>query len=244
MMKEIFKSGVGLFGKLIVVNIMCFFLVVSISVLCSAAFTENTGYIAYGTKEGSEEAVELYTYNYSDGEDTKRAEYEAQGYTITESTVKSPLSKTGNTVFLTVTQTFCICLLVAFVYPNFWNMGTKDSNLVHFKHKKEDKFKGFKAGSIAVVPSVLLLLFLAVTKSGFSAKFPVVIYKFLNSSVYSFIQLASGNASTFGELGIGAIIVYFLLIAIVPLTAFAGYMLGYKNISLSEKFIYKKNKTK
>jgi hypothetical protein len=28
----------------------------------------------------------------------------------------------------------------------------------------------------------------------------------------------------------------------IPLSAFSGYLLGYKNISLSEKFIYKKNK--
>ena len=242
-MKEILKSGVGLFGKLIIVNIMCFFLVVSISVLCSAAFTENVGYIAYGVKEGSEESVELYTYNYADGEDTKKAEYEAQGYTITESTVKSPLSKTGNAVFLTVTQLFSLCLLIAFVYPNFWNMGTRDSNLVHFKHKKEDKLKGLKAGSVAIVPSVLLLLFLSITKSGLSANFPVVLYKFLNSSVYSFIQMASFDASSFGDLNFGSIIIFFLLIAIVPVTSFVAYLLGYKNISLGEKFIYKKNKT-
>ena len=243
-MKEIFKSGVGLFGKLIIVNIMCFFIVISISVLCSAAFTENVGYIAYGVKEGSEESVELYTYNYADGEDTKREEFEAQGYTITESSVRSPLSKTGNTVFLTVTQLFCLSLLIAFIYPNFWSMGTKDSNLVHFKHKKEDKFKGLKAGSIAVVPSVLLLLFLCITKSGISATFPVVLYKFLNSSVYAFIQLGSGNATTFSDLSIGSIIIFFLLIAIIPITSYVAYLLGYKNISLGEKFIYKKNKTK
>ena len=48
-MKENFKTGAKLFLKLIVVNIMCFFVVMSFSVLATAAFTKNVGYKAYGT---------------------------------------------------------------------------------------------------------------------------------------------------------------------------------------------------
>lgn len=243
-MKEIFKSGTRLFGKLIVVNIMCFFLVISMSVLGTAVFTENIGYIAYGTLEGSEESVKLYEHYTADGEDTKRAEYEAQGYTITESSVRSQISETGNKIFLTVTQVFCLLLLISFIYPTFWQMGTKDSNLVHFKHKKEDRLKGFKAGFIAIVPSVLLLLFLTVTKSGISGNFPVALYKFMNSSVYSFVNAAAGNATAFGQLSVLSIFVFLLLMLIVPIVAGAAYLLGYKNISLGEKFVYKKNKNK
>lgn len=243
-MKEIFKSGVSLFGKIIVVNIMCFFLVVSLTVLSTAVFTKNIGYVAYGTLEGSEESVKLYEHYTADGDDNKRAEYEEKGYDITESSIRSQISDTGNTVFLTVTQILCLLLLIAFIYPNFWQMGTKDSNLVHFKHKKEDKFKGLKAGLIAIIPAAALLLFLAVTMNNISANFPTVLYKFMNSSVYTFIQLATGNTATFGELSVVAIIVFFLLLLIVPLVAWIAYLLGYKNISLGEKFIYKKNKTK
>ena len=46
-MKENFKTGAKLFLKLIVVNIMCFFVVMSFSVLATAAFTKNVGYKAY-----------------------------------------------------------------------------------------------------------------------------------------------------------------------------------------------------
>jgi len=243
-MKEIFKSGAGLFGKLIIVNIMCFFLVISLSVLCTAAFTENIGYIAYGTKEGSEESVELYKHYTADGDDTQREKFEDEGYTITESNIRSEISSTGNKVFLIVTQVLCLMLLIAFIYPKFWNMGTRDSNLVHFKHKKEDKLKGLKAGSIAIIPPVLLLLFLAVTKSGLSASFPIVLYKFMNSSVYSLVHVAAGSATKFSELSIVAILIMFVLLLIIPATAYVAYMLGYKNISLGEKFIYKKNKAK
>ena len=78
-MKENFKTGAKLFLKLIVVNIMCFFVVMSFSVLSTAAFTKNVGYKAYGTSSDSSEPQELYTYYYAEGEDTKKAEYEGQG---------------------------------------------------------------------------------------------------------------------------------------------------------------------
>ena len=50
-MKEILKDGGKLFLKTIVVNIMCFFLVISFSVLTTAAFSKNIGYTAYGRRQ-------------------------------------------------------------------------------------------------------------------------------------------------------------------------------------------------
>lgn len=241
-MKEIFKGGASLFGRLIIINIMCFFLAISFSVLCTAAFTQVIGYTAYGTLKDSKESVQLYEHYTSDGEDLKRAEYEAQGYTITESKIRSQVSPVGNRVYLAATQICCLVMLVSFIYPGFWQMGTKDSNLVHFKHKPEDKLKGLKCGLIAIIPSVLLLLFLTVTSKGISSSFPTVLYKFIHSSLYSFIQLAVSGSATFGELSVGAILLLFLLLLAVPLISCAAYLLGYKNISLGEKFIYKKNK--
>lgn len=241
-MKEILKCAVSLFGKLIMVNIMCFFLVISLSVLSTAVFTQNIGYTAYGTLEGSDESVKLYEHYTADGEDTLRADYEAKGYTITESKLRSEISGVGNAVFLTVSQLCCFMLLASFIYPKLWEMGTKDSNLVHFKHKNEDVFKGLKAGLAAVVPSVAVLLFLAVTSGGISSKFPIVIYKFANSSFYTFIHLIVGKATVFGELSFVSFILLFIISAIVPLISFIAYYLGYKNISVGEKFIYKKNK--
>ena len=65
-MKEILKMGLAQFGKLILINVMCFFIVISISVLVTAAFTENIGYKAFGTTSDSSESVELYEYFYKD----------------------------------------------------------------------------------------------------------------------------------------------------------------------------------
>ncbi len=237
-MKELIKNSVSLFGRTIIIDIMCFFLVISLSVLITAAFSENIGYKAIGTSSEAEQGVELYEHYYKDGEDLKRAEYEENGYTIQESKIRSSVTKTGNTVFLVVSGLFCTILLVCFIYPKFWEMGTKDSNLVHFKHKQEDKFKGLKAGLIAIIPSLILLVVMAFVLPNTQT----ALYKFLNCSVYTFAELIIGSAKTFKDINILQFLGLAVLKAFVPLTAYAAYLLGYKNISLGEKFIYKKTK--
>lgn len=237
-MKELFKTSLGLFGRIVTINIMCFFIVISFSVLVTAAFSENIGYTAIGTSSESKESVELYKHYYKDGVDTKKADYEAEGYTITESKIRSEVSKTGDNVFLVVVAFFCTMILVAFLYPKFWQMGTKDSNLVHFKHKPEDKLKGLKCGLIAIIPSCLLLLvFYFILRD-----MPIVIYKFLNSGTYAFIELIVGKSVSFAKLNVFKVVLLFLLNLLIPLITYVSYLLGYKNISISEKLIYKKSK--
>lgn len=241
-MSEIIKKGASLFGRIVVINIMCFFVVISMSVLCTAAFTQNIGYTAYGVKEDNEEPKELYKYYNSEGEDLKKAEYEALGYKITTQKIRSQMSDTGNAVFLWVSQLFCISILIAFIYPSLWHLGTKDSNLVHFKHKKEDVLKGLKIGGVAVIPPVLLWIAMVALSGSVFKNFPVVGYKFLNSSYYSIIQAISGKAVYVSELSVVQFILLFLVLMIVPAVSTAAYLLGYKNISLSERLIYNKNR--
>ena len=237
-MKEIIKTSLSLFGRTIVIDIMCFFMVISLSVLITAAFSENIGYIALGTTSESEQSVELYRHYYEDGDDTKRAEYEENGYTITESKIRSKVSKMGNAVFLAVSGIFCTVLLVCFIYPKFWQMGTKDSNLVQFKHKTEDKLKGLKCGLIAIIPGIILLIVMAFV----IPESQTALYKFLNCSVYTFAELIIGSCKAFKEINILQFLGLALLKVLIPATAYAAYLLGYKNISLGEKFIYKKTK--
>lgn len=239
-MNEIFKKGSVLFLKLLVAGIMCFFVIMSFSVLATAAFTENIGYKAYGTSAEGGESLELYTHYYSDGEDTLKAEYEDRGYTVTESSIRSEISGTGNAVFQTVVQIFCLLITLSFVYPDLWHIGTTDSNLVKFKHKAEDKLKGLKIGLIAVIPQYLLLICAAIAKFGLSSKLPAALLKFANASFYTFIQLIIGNAATLGELSAFRFALLWLLPLIIPAAACGSYYLGYRNISIGEKIVYKK----
>lgn len=239
-MKEILKCGGKLFFRIVVVNIMCFFIVISFSVLTTAAFTKNIGYKAYGTTSGSSEQEELYTYYYEDGDDTEKSAFEEDGYTVSTVSIRSQISKSGKIFFLVISQVFCILILCAFVYPDIWHNGTNDSNLVRFKHKKEDKLKGVKIGAFASIPSYLMLIFLVIAKLGAFPNFPTALYKFLNSSVYSFIEVILGGAVSVSELAVWRLALLFLLPLLIPAVAGTAYLLGYKNISVGEKLVYKK----
>lgn len=240
LMKEILKGGGKLFLRTVIVNIMCFFIVISFSVLTTAAFSKNIGYKAYGTTSGSTEQTELYTYYYEDGDDTQKSAYEEDGYTVSTVSIRSEISKSGNILYLVISQLFCILILCGFIYPNFWHDGTNDSNLVKFKHKREDKFKGVKIGAVAAIPNYLALIFLVIAKLGALPDFPMVLYKFLNSSVYSFIEVILGGAVAVSNLDLWRLLLLFLLPLIIPAIAGVSYILGYKNISVGENLVYKK----
>lgn len=242
LMKEILKGGGKLFLKTIAINLMCFFIVVSFSVLSTAAFTKNIGYTAYGTTSDSSEPIKLYTYYFEDGEDTQKSDYEEEGYTVSTNSIRSVLSNSGKAFFLIISQVFAFLLLCGFIYPEIWHNGTTDSNLVKFKHKNEDKFKGFKIGAVAAVPNYLFLVFLVIANLGVFPSFPVALYKFLNSSVYSFIDVIVGSAVAVSEIAVWRLALLFLLPLIIPAVSGVSYLLGYKNISVGEKFVYKKNK--
>ncbi len=239
-MKEVIKTAASLFLKLIIVNFMCAIVVLSITILANGFFAKQIGYTALGTKDGAEKSEALYTYRYSDGEDTQRAKYEADGYEITEYPLKE-LSDSGSNTTTAVAQVMCLMLLASFVYPVIWQIGIKDGNLVKFKHKSEDKLKGLKIGLITIIPALALLIFLFAA-GDLVSKLPLAIYKLINSSLYGFIDLADGNAIVFGDLNIFNYLFIAATQLVIPVISYFSYILGIKNISISEKIIYKKNK--
>ena len=241
-MKENFKTGAKLFLKLIVVNIMCFFVVMSFSVLATAAFLPKT----WGIRLTALQAIRasrrsFITYYHADGDDTKKAEYEGKGFTVSESKIRSEMTKGGTAAFLAVSQIFCILILFSFIYPNIWHIGTTDSNLVKFKHKAEDKLKGLKIGLIAVVPEYLFLLFVIIAKAGVSPKFPVVLLKFLNAAFYSLTQVICGSAAYVSELWVIRLYTFAFTAACNTGGKLCFIHFGPIRISLwGEKLIYKK----
>ena len=242
MKNEIIGNGAKLFLRWILINVMCFFVALSFQVLATAVFTQNIGYKVYGTLENEEKSVELYTHYSADGEDGQAAQYEEQGYVLKKLTIRSEMSRAGNIAFLTVTQIFCIMILIIFIYPNLWDLGTKDSNLVKFKHKAEDKYKGVKIGLIAVIPVYLVLILLCVMKGGLFPGFPVALYRLSHSAFYSLIGLMVGNALEIAGVAWWRMALLFLLPLLIPLFAGVSYYLGYRNFSIGEKLIYKKNR--
>ena len=241
-MKSTLKMGVKVFGKIILANVMSIITVVSLSFIVTAMFTENIGYQAFGTTSTSSESELLYEYYYENGEDTQLPEYEEQGYTVNQVSIRSGVSKTGNAVFLVLCALFCMSLVAILTYTLVWKEGNKDLNLARFDRIKYDKLKGVKIGLIAAAPSLVLLLVLSIGKSTFSSSFPVIFYQYLNAAFFAPMDLICGSAVAFGDLAIWQILLLLLVLLLIPAFSGFAYYIGYKDILLSDKLIYKKQK--
>lgn len=240
-MKEILKGGGKLFVRTVLINIMSFFVVMSLIFFGVTAFSEEVGYVAYGTKSETEESQKLYTYYNTDGEDTELLKYEQQGYTVTKSAIRE-VSKAKDTAILLVAQAFALGILICFVYPSLWDKGNADCNMVKIGQQKEDILKGLKIGCVAAVPSGLFYLFLAITKNNVSAKLPASIYKFATATFYPVNEFIVGKSDKLSDLSVLQLLLLALPLLALPIIAFIGYYLGYKGFSISEKLTYKKTK--
>ena len=250
-MNSILKKSVGVFGRTVFANVICCFVCITISALCTYLFTSDIGYTAYGTLASDSSTVtsssasreKLYEYRYSDGEDTKKAEYEAKGYTVETVKVRSDMKGGGQAAFLVIDQLASFVVLIMFIYGEIWHLGTTDNNKVHFGHIKEDKLKGLKIGLLSIIPAYLFNIVLIVFASGAYPKFALLIYKFMNCSLFGFVQAAIGNAVYAYELTPLNFVLLFAVHLVIPLLCAVAYILGYKEISLREKMIYKKKET-
>ncbi len=244
-MKDILKLSSKLYIRLIVISFLCFFIIMTIFAFGNSILSDTVGERVVGTKDGNSQT--LYVHYYADGEDTRQAEYEEQGYEISRVTEKA-MSAGDNTVTIIVAQLFSLGILTTFVYPYLWERGNKDINMVKIGKRQEDKLLGLKVGITASVPSLLAFLGLAFTKTTLSKGLMSSVYYVVNICFFPLYKLViegagqtvmSGNVAN-SDLAFWQLLIMFLLLLVLPATSAIGYYLGYKDISLGEKFIYKK----
>ena len=241
-MKDIIKNGVSIFFKLIVIVIMSGIFMMSITVLSTAAFTENIGYDAVVTDD-SGKIIDQYEYRTEQGKDKKIDSYEEKGYKVTKNGVRSDMTKTGVVVDYSVSILFSIIMIIAFCYNHLFIYGNKDFNLVKCGHVKEDKLKGLKIGLVASVPNFLFYIF-CVVLSVVKPKTSIALYKLPNFQYFKLLNLIMGKAQTLGEVSVISYVLTFLTLLIVPAICFGSYYLGYKDINIAEKLTYKKGNGK
>lgn len=244
-----FKNGMKLGGSLIIAAIISIFLVFSMNVICSALFTADIGYKAYVYEvETDGEALAEYEYFYTDndgdgkddGTDTLKEEYENQGYTVTTVKQRSTLTGMGKAVFLILSQVFAFVMVIAFASNASYKQGFKDSNLVNIGHTKKDMLKGLKIGLVGNIPFFALTVLMVVMAAGLAPAFRTVWYAFLSGHFYSLIMWIAGEVLTVGEISTFQYALLVLVQFIVPVISCVAYILGYKEINLFEKIMYKK----
>ncbi len=244
-MKEIITGGLKLYIRVFIISILSFFVVISIFAFSNAVFAEEVGEKVVVTK--GEEITETYIHYYADGEDTKQAELEKKGYTISKIKQKE-MSSGFNVLTVILAEGFALAILIAFVYPTLWDRGNKDLNFVKIGKASEDKLKGLKIGLVAAVPSFVMYAILIIGKFSFLKNMASSVYYLMNVIFFPIYKLifegTGGNAMsvnvTNSDLGLWQLVLIFVTLFVMPAIAFAGYYLGYKDVAVSEKLLYKK----
>lgn len=130
-------------------------------------------------------------------------------------------------------------LLVVLLYSEVWSVGDKDANLVAFGHREHDAFRGLKIGALAIVPATLAYVaYVAVCVAlPDKAEAYTSLYCWLNAPFMPIV-----NAVNTVESAVLEKVLMALPLLAVPAISCIAYVLGYRQISLAEKFMYKKKK--
>lgn len=246
------KLAVSIWLRTILAAVMSFFVVTSITMLASAVFTRDIGYRLYRVdSEGNRTLVEEHYYEDESEEPSSDAPVSEGGTPVTgeettttteqlyRETLRSEMSGGARVVQDVVCSILTLLLLAAFPYSVMWTQGDKDNNSVHFGHMAEDKLRGLKVGALAAIPSAIAYVLLILSKLGVLRPDYYMAYRLINMPFMLILDRLTGGTSLMtSEISWGAIVAMLMTVVFVPLLAHVGYWLGYKEISLVERFIY------
>ena len=241
-MKDILLKGIKTFFTTMIVCVISFFLVVSFNAIKIGLFSENIGYDVYGKTEDKTDPEYLYTYYIDDGKDEKAEDYEKQGYELVKYSIRSEVEKTPDIICGVLSQIFCLTILASFIYSELWKTGNKDFEAERLYGTPINIFKGMLIGFVAVIPSIAFLIFSLITQNSVMAKLPIAIFTFANCYAYEIIFSVTNGAMFWADVQWWQALVYFAVLLIIPIIAFVSYYIGCKDISISEKLIYKNSK--
>ncbi|MBO5358371.1 MAG: hypothetical protein J6A78_03525 [Clostridia bacterium] len=243
-MKDILLKSLKVFGHLIIVGIACFFIVVSFNALKIGLFSKNIGYDTYGSLSEEAQPEFLYTYHYDDGEDEKAKEFEDKGYKLIKYSIRSDVEKGPEIALSVLSQIFCLAILMSFIYNDVWRAGNKDFEATRIHGKKFSMLKGLYIGLIANIPSFVLLTLMYILRNGATAKLPVALYTYLNSYAFEIIFRTTNGIMYWADVQWWQALVYYAVLIIVPIICLVSYIIGFKDISIAEKLVYKNSKKK
>ncbi len=236
-----YKLSLNLLGKYLVCLLMCFFTFSSFTIIFSLTNPPDVigQYVAVFETEESTTPIEEYTHYFENGEDVKKAEYEKKGYNVVAHDITDALRGTPAIVSNTISQIISLVFFVIIVPYVLYKEGIADINRVSCGRVKEDKLKGFKAGiplaAIQFVSWILLILAkVGILQTGH------IFYKFINYHIYGIQQLILLNTNDPTKIPVWSLCVALLPVIITLFVCWLTYLLGYKDINIYDKLVYKK----
>jgi hypothetical protein len=143
------------------------------------------------------------------------------------------LGNAGNFIFGTFGLICYVCVMVDF--------GIKEGSKAGIKHRvrgdNTSRNFGLKLGAIAGIPSLLAYIMLLLSYFGVIGS-AVLPFKILNSGLWGYINLFvhDMNIANMSPILLG---LYPLIILMYPIVTFRSFRLGYDNIDLQTKIMYK-----
>lgn len=146
------------------------------------------------------------------------------------------ISSSATSAIITV---ICMILYIAMTYVEAWRRGERDHNLVTYKHMEYNKFRGLIAGVLSQIPGIVCAVAILFPGVDFSVE-RLGRYFYMNFN-YLFTSLdgmsAAGAVSAFVYH-----LCYFLPALLAPVIVGAAYILGYKQIRVLDRLVWRKPK--
>lgn len=160
--------------------------------------------------------------------------------------VVSLLTLWENVAYQVVITLFGLLIYWAIVSTTAWKMGNQDLNRVHFKHMEYDPWRGTKIGLFAMIPIFLIDLLLILShfiNMGIVTTYGLVAFRLTNPHVMIFINMIIGSGpKEVSDVAVWRLLLSCLLTLCLLVSVITGYILGYKDVVLADKLIYKKKK--
>ncbi|MDD6174965.1 MAG: hypothetical protein PUC59_04310 [Firmicutes bacterium] len=138
-------------------------------------------------------------------------------------------------------QVLDFLLLFGLIYSAAWRDGYSEMNRVKVGFTTYDSTKGLKAGSLAMIPGLLVTLALAV--SHFTSADWAWLYRIINMYAIGYINWIIDPDTALSAIPVWRILLTGAYWLLVPLITWCAFVLGFHRFSFMELFYFKKKKT-
>ena len=129
----------------------------------------------------------------------------------------------------------CLVLYIAMAYVEGWRRGERDRNLVLFKHMDYNRVRGLIAGAVSQIPGIVCAIVALFPGDNASAAERLGRYFYLNLN-YLFTSLDAAGSAVSGFVYHSC---YFIPALLAPIIVGLAYHLGYKQLRILDKLIWR-----
>lgn len=131
-------------------------------------------------------------------------------------------------ILLTIVTVF---FSLSFAYNACWNQAFKDRNYVKFGRMQEDRMRGLKAGLLASIPHLIIVIGYYIFRYCIGGDAFDLVNVIARVWFLPYLELIDAAAVAFP-------LIWILLLIPMPLACLLGYQLGYRDYSLTERLIF------